>query len=188
MLNVGTFERKKAHDVLIEGFERMAAAHPDLSLAIIGRSGPALAACRERVATSPLGKRIMLLVDLPHAATLAAIAGATLFVLPSRREPFGIAILEAAALGRPVVATRVGGIPEIVDDGRSGLLVPPEDAAALADALDRLLACPGLAVAQAQRLRDTVGHRFGIERQVRAYEEIFGAGTATGERTQAASR
>lgn len=77
-----------------------------------------------------------------------ALREAGCFVLPSQAEAFGIAILEAMAAGLAVVATRVGGIPELVDDGRTGLLVPVDDVIALADAILSLVESP----AQAEKL------------------------------------
>ncbi|MGQ0834834.1 MAG: glycosyltransferase family 4 protein [Gammaproteobacteria bacterium] len=173
LLSVGKFETKKGHDVLIESYERIAPSHPDLWLAIIGTSGLALAACQGRVAASPFRKRVLLYCDVPHGSTLAAIARATLFTLPSRREPFGIVILEAAALAIPVVASRVGGIPEIIQDGHSGVLVPPDDVAALAEALHGMLTDRERANAQAERLRETVGRNFTLAAQMLAYRKLF---------------
>jgi glycosyltransferase involved in cell wall biosynthesis len=74
-----------------------------------------------------------------------ATAGAEIFVMPSRLEPFGIVVLEAWDAGRPVVATDRGGTSEFVTDGEDGLLVDPNDLAALAGALDRLADDPALA-------------------------------------------
>ena len=173
LLSVGKFETKKGHDVLIGSYERIAPSHPTLRLAIIGGSGPALAACRERVAASPFKERVVLYCDVPHDSTLAAIARATLFALPSRREPFGIVILEAAALTIPVVASRVGGIPEIIQDGHSGVLVPPDDVAALAEALHRILSDRERARAQTARLQEIVGRNFSLAAQTFAYRELF---------------
>ncbi len=79
---------------------------------------------------------------------MSLFRGCTLFVLPSRQEPQGIVSLEAMACAKPVVASRVGGVPEIVLDGETGLLVPGEDASALSSALETLLADP----ARAQKL------------------------------------
>jgi len=175
LLSVGNFEDKKAHDVLIESFDRIAPAHPDLYLAIIGGAGPTLSACEGRVAASPFRERMLLYRDLAHGCTLAAISRATLFALPSRREPFGMVILEAAALARPVVASGVGGIPEIIRDGHSGVLVPPDDVDALAEALRSLLADPERSAAQAARLQETVRLDFALAAQVRAYQDLFNA-------------
>jgi glycosyltransferase involved in cell wall biosynthesis len=75
------------------------------------------------------------------------------FVLPSRHEPFGIVNLEAMASARPVVASAVGGVPEFITDGETGLLVPAEDSAALCDALRRIVTDPSLAQGLATRAR-----------------------------------
>jgi glycosyltransferase involved in cell wall biosynthesis len=82
-------------------------------------------------------------------------------------------ILEAGVLSTPVVASRVGGIPEIVHDGDSGVLVPPDDARTLADALDRLLVDRERATEQAGRLRDDVRRNFALVTQIRAYQDVF---------------
>ena len=176
LLSVGKFEHKKAHDVLIDSFERIASGHPDLCLVIIGATGPAFAACQRRVAASPFKQRLLLYCDVPHDATLAAIARATLFALPSRREPFGIVLLEAAALGIPIVASTVGGIPEIIENVHGGILVAPDDVQAFAEGLQRGLANPKRSVAQAACLRESVLARFALAGQVRAYQELFDEG------------
>ena len=96
------------------------------------------------------------------------------FVLPSRREGLGVAALEAMALGRPVVASRVGGLAESVQHEYTGLLVPPEDSEALAGALERLLGDPALArrlgAAGPEHIRD----RYDAEAMVAGYERIYG--------------
>jgi alpha-maltose-1-phosphate synthase len=82
---------------------------------------------------------------LPQREVIQLLSHATVFACPSLYEPLGIVNLEAMACGTAVVASRVGGIPEVVSDGETGLLVPPDDPAALADALDALLGDPGRA-------------------------------------------
>jgi glycosyltransferase involved in cell wall biosynthesis len=86
--------------------------------------------------------------------------GATLFLLPSLHEPFGIVVLEAWSAGLPVVATRVGGLGDLVEDGRDGLLVPPGDAPALAAAAGALLSDPGRGRALAVRGLEVVRSRY----------------------------
>ncbi len=96
------------------------------------------------------------------------------FVLPSLTEALGIAVLEAGYATVPVVASRVGGIPEVLTDGTSGILVPPRDSAALADALRTLLDAPDLRARYANALHETVRTRFSwnatLEGTLRAYQ------------------
>jgi glycosyltransferase involved in cell wall biosynthesis len=101
-----------------------------------------------------------------------------LLVHPSRREPFGIVILEAASLGVPVITTRVGGIPEIVEDGRCGWLVPPDDPDALAVAIGEALAEPELARRRAAALAADIDARFSWRVAAAAYAALFKGRTA----------
>jgi glycosyltransferase involved in cell wall biosynthesis len=95
------------------------------------------------------------------------------FVLPSRQEGLGVAALEAMARSRPVVASAVGGLAEIVIPERTGLLVRPGDAAVLAAALERLLADPGLARRLGAAGAARVAERFLAEQMVSAYEALY---------------
>lgn len=106
--------------------------------------------------------------DVPRLLPLLDV-----FVLPSLYEGFGIAILEAMAAGRPVVATAVGGVPEFVRSGETGLLVPPDDPAALARAIQEVLARPAWAATLARRARDSVRSRFAIDAVVRQHEDLY---------------
>jgi glycosyltransferase involved in cell wall biosynthesis len=103
----------------------------------------------------------------------AVTADLSVAVLPSLREAQGISILEAMARRRPVVASAVGGIPEVITDGIDGLLVPPGDPAALSAAIGALLADPALR----ERIGDagyrTVAERFSIDAQVRRIEVVY---------------
>ena len=97
----------------------------------------------------------------------------TLAVLPSTREAQGISILEAMARGVPVVASAVGGIPEVVTDGVDGRLVPPGDSDALADAIVELLRDDELRLRLGEAGRRTVVDRFSIDAQVRSIEAVY---------------
>jgi len=101
------------------------------------------------------------------------MTAADLVILPSVAEAFGLAITEALYLSTPVVATRVGGIPEIVDDGVDGLLVEPGDSKELADAIVNLLNDPERLRGMAGAGREKVMNRFRFEDMVRAYEEVY---------------
>jgi glycosyltransferase involved in cell wall biosynthesis len=105
--------------------------------------------------------------DIPELISLSSVV-----VLPSLAESFGFAALEAMSLGKPVVAARTGGIPEVVVDGQTGLLVPPGDADALAVALSRILKDHewALALGEEGRRRAT---SFSVERMMREYEQVY---------------
>ena len=119
---VAAFVKKKAHDVLLEAYRDVLASRPDLHLVLIGAGGPEQDAVMAKIEALGLTGRVEPLIDLPHEQVWRWVKHAECFVLPSRDEPFGIAILEAAMMRTPVVATRVGGIPEFLTDGVHGLL------------------------------------------------------------------
>ncbi len=96
-----------------------------------------------------------------------------LFVLPSHSEGVSLALLEAMAAGLPVIASRVGGLPEVVTDGENGLLIPPQDPQALATALERLLADPDLAQKLGANARRHVEENYSLERLGREINEIY---------------
>jgi glycosyltransferase involved in cell wall biosynthesis len=170
---IATFEAKKAQDILLDSFGRIARQFPDLCLALAGGSGPTLARLRELAAAGPCKDRVFFYADLPHEHALAIIGGAGLLVLPSRQEPFGIVVLEAASLGVPVIASRVGGLPEIIDDGQSGVLVSPDNVDALTQAIGELLRNTALAASYSDNLLRTAQTRFPWRRAAEAYAALY---------------
>jgi glycosyltransferase involved in cell wall biosynthesis len=107
----------------------------------------------------------------------ALLAKASLFALPSRTEGISLTLLEAMARGLPIVTTRVGGNPEVVDDGKTGFLVPSRDPAALADAICRMRSDPGEAQAMGRLGRRRVEIHFDVRRMMRDYEDLYLEGT-----------
>lgn len=135
-LFVGVLERNKAVDVLEEAWRVVARQVPDAVLQVVGQG--TLAPRVSRLADErPAG--IQWTPVLTAAEVSHALDASTMLVLPSRTEGLGRVLVEAACRGRAVVASRVGGIPDVVADGETGILVPPGDAQALADALVRVL-------------------------------------------------
>jgi glycosyltransferase involved in cell wall biosynthesis len=141
-LFVGVLERYKNVDGLAEAWHRVAPRVPAAQLELVG-SGTLQPLVEELVRDLPA--QTSWTERLGQAEVSAALDAATLLVLPSRSEGMGRVIVEAFCRGRPVVASRVGGIPDLVEDGANGLLVEPGDTEALADALVRLLTDRALA-------------------------------------------
>ena len=103
----------------------------------------------------------------------ARLAAADIFVLPSRSEAFPNAVLEAMAAGLPIVASAVGGILELVEHGRTGLLAPAGDARALADRLMALMADPALGAAVGAAARAEAASRYSFDRMVAAFDTLY---------------
>jgi glycosyltransferase involved in cell wall biosynthesis len=174
ILSVGRLAAKKGLHHLIDALATLAPGMPGLQLTVVG-DGPVRTALEEQAARCGLAGRIHFLGMVPNEDLPALFAAADLFVVPSiidetgDREGLPVSILEAAASGVPVVASDVGGISDFVEDGVTGLLVPPGDATALARAIQRLAGDAALAgnVAVAARARvergfswDSVSDRF----------------------------
>ncbi len=110
-----------------------------------------------------------------HEEAVALYSSCEAFVCPSRYEPFGIINLEAMACGRPVVATRVGGIVGVVQDGETGLLVPPENPQALAKAIEDLMADDGLREEMGAKGRARVDRHFTWQKVAQRTVELYGS-------------
>src|SRR5215471_4582820 len=123
---VAHFVAKKAHDVLLHAFPLIGKERSDLRLVLIGGDGPERQEIISLIHSLGLGGKVDVMVNVPHREVVGWIAHAECLVLPSREEPFGIVLLEAALARVPVVATRVGGVPEFVSDKVHGLLCEPD--------------------------------------------------------------
>src|SRR4029453_5934702 len=147
---VACLREEKRIDVLIASAPRVLASHPDAEFVIVG-DGACRDALVELARATGVSERFQFVGhsdDIPRA-----LADVDLLVLPSQSEAFPNAILEGMAGGLPVVATRVGGIPELVTHGRTGLLVPPGDPVALGDAIFAVLDQPQRAAAFGREAR-----------------------------------
>lgn len=167
---VARLEPEKGHTTLIDAWPAVVASVPNAHLLIVGE-GSMREALETHVAALGVGSSVTFTGrrdDVPAVTAALDVA-----VLPSYREAQGLSILEAMALYRPVVASAVGGIPEMIEHGRTGLLVPPRDPAALAASIVRLLTDHPYADTLARAGRDLVHDRFCVELMVRAVESIY---------------
>jgi len=148
---LGRLARSKGVDTLVEAAARLRT--PGVQVVLVG-DGPARGSVEAAVRRRGLGDRVHITGFVPHHRTPAVLAAADLLVLPSVYEELGTVLVEALQVGLPAVASRVGGIPEVVEHEVSGLLVPPGDAAALAAAMDRVLGDPAVAARLAAGARE----------------------------------
>lgn len=166
---VGRLTRQKGVDVLLRAFAQVEKEHPAARLVLAGDGPdrPALAAL-----TGSLGlRRAMFLGWRSDAANI--LADVDLLVVPSRWEGFGLVVLEAMALAKPVVASRVSALPEIVVSGETGLLVSPGDPGELAEAVRTLLSDPRRAAGLGRAGRDRVKGEFPVEKMARRTAEVY---------------
>jgi glycosyltransferase involved in cell wall biosynthesis len=160
----------KAHDVLLDAAALVLKRHPDARFRIIG-DGP-LGAERERQAqTLGIAAHVDFLGardDVPEQ-----LRSSDVFAFPSLMEAFPNGVMEAMAAGLPVVATGVGGIPELIEHEENGLLVPPADAVALAAGIVRFLDDRGQADACGRAARQTIATRYSFDRMVEMFESLY---------------
>lgn len=164
----------KGLETLIEAAPLVLERHPGAAFVIVGE-GPDLAALRAQASAFGVAQAVHFIG--PCAEPAAVLGAIDVFVHPSWAESFPYVVLEAMSLARPIVASRVGGIPEAVTDGESALLVPPRDGAALAGALIKLLDDPVLADRLARAAHERLVSRFTreamIDGLVGVYEELL---------------
>ncbi|MFO0904071.1 MAG: glycosyltransferase [Pirellulales bacterium] len=155
---------------LLAAVELVVQREPTFQLRLVG-DGPALAAARARAARGAWGRHLEFLGERSDVADL--LADSSLFVLSSRTEGISLTLLEAMASGLPVVATRVGGNTEVVDDESTGLLVPVAHPALLADAIVRLWRSPSVATDMGAAGRRRVETHFDVKGMIRQYESLY---------------
>ena len=168
--HVGRLDPLKDQESLVRAFQMVVAEHPDAHLVLVGE-GPSRRDLEHLVANLGLRDRVLLLGSRGDVADL--LPHFEVFAMASLREGLPLAILEAMAAARPVVATDVGDIPGVVQDGTSGLLVPPGQVKALAAALASLLGAPARAQALGRAGRAAVEERFAFSSTVRQYQDLY---------------
>jgi glycosyltransferase involved in cell wall biosynthesis len=167
---VGRLEEQKGQDVLLDALAQLRGRGVDF-VAVLAGEGPRRGALEEQVRALELGSRVRLLGQVGDIGPVLAAADAV--VLPSRWEGLPLVLLEALVRGRPVVASAVGGIPEVVVDGEHARLVPPGDVAALAAVLEEFHRHPDAAVRLGRRAAARARESYTWSRVVEAYEAVY---------------
>lgn len=180
LASVGNLYPVKGYDVLLQALHGVRETTPIAwHLAIAGR-GDEETKLRATATELGLDDRVHLLgfrQDVPDI-----LAAADIFLMPSRSEGLPVALLESMFAAKPSIASRVGGIPEVITDGAEGVLVPPGDPVQLAAAIGRLLTDPDSRERLGRAARATAVSRFSLESMVDAYECLYlGTGTTSGD-------
>jgi glycosyltransferase involved in cell wall biosynthesis len=165
---VARIHQSKGIDYLLDAIALAADAGRDRKFLIVGKGREKLT---DRLKELDIEKHVIapgFREDIPDVLSIVDV-----FVMPTLREGLGTAILEAMAMGKPIVATRVGGIPEAVQHGVNGLLVPPADAPALAAAIQELLTAKERRLAMGQQSRRIAEAGFSRTSMIAAMESIF---------------
>jgi glycosyltransferase involved in cell wall biosynthesis len=170
LVHVGLLKARKGHDILLRAVQDLANQFPRFSLLVVGEG-------EFRADLEALARRLQIgtaVRFLGYRTDVSRFIGAAdILILPTRNEGFPWVLAEAMSLAKPVVASRVGGIPELVEDGRTGFLVPPDDPAALKTAIIDLAQNPDVArrfgLAGQNRIREC----FSLERMIDELEEFF---------------
>ncbi len=199
ILFVSRLERRKGVDVLLQAAAQILAKRSDVEFVLVGKDTPHTempesyrqAFARAHGANPAIAERVTFAGEAPEDRLYQYYADADVFCLPSRYESFGLVILEAMMFGNPIVATRIGGIPEVVEDGGNGVLVPIDDATALVTALETLLDDPARRARFGARSRALFEDRFTVDVMARAtlaaYRRVVETETASRAASAAAS-
>jgi glycosyltransferase involved in cell wall biosynthesis len=190
ILYTGVLIPRKGVHSLIEAFARVAEDFAAARLVIVGDDANKAYATelKNLVAKHALGERVRFLPPMAQAELARRMSRARAFVLPSFSEGLGRVVFEAMASATPVVGSRVGGIPDMVEDGVTGFLVPPGDDEMLAAKLRWLLEHPAEAKVMGERARAAAERLFSTEAYLRGYQQLFAtARAAPGEESHAHS-
>jgi colanic acid/amylovoran biosynthesis glycosyltransferase len=185
---VASLSSKKGHVHLIDALALLAEGHPSIELDLVG-DGPERDRIERRARERGVAERVRLHGARSSEDVRAALARARLFALPSvrlrsgRMEGIPVALMEAMASGVPVVASRLSGVPELVEDGVTGLLVTPGEPSALAAAMARILDDDALAAELTRTARERVERSFSLAGEAQRLGDLFAESIArTGDR------
>jgi glycogen(starch) synthase len=172
LLCLGRLAHDKGFDLAIAAFSVILRRFPNARLTIAG-DGPLRHELEQQTDRMSLRHAVQFTGWVTPERTLSLMNEHTFVLMPSRQEPFGLVALEAALMGRPVVATRIGGLPEIVAHRKTGVLVESESVQQLADASIALLTVPEIAVEWGQAAKRRAQEVFDWERHLSQYDGLY---------------
>ena len=172
ILCLGRLAPEKGFDLAVAAFASIIDRFPQARLIIAG-NGPARSKLEQQAAEEKISHAVDFVGWIVPERVPALINDATMVLLPSRQDSLPLVVLEAAGVARPVVATRVGGLPEIVLHQETGLLVASEDTTGMADAIGFLIDDPGAAIRMGMKARKRVETVFSWQKQVDAYDRLY---------------
>jgi len=172
ILCIAMHNKKKGLDVLLRTFSILQDALPTFKLVLVG-DGPLRNELEELADSLKIRKRVEFLGEQGRAQVAKLLHGCEIFVLPSRSEPFGIVIIEAWACKKAVIATKVGGIVDIIENQKTGILVEPDNPGALANAIVSLVRDQDLRRVMGENGYASVQERFLCKHAGMAYEEVY---------------
>jgi mannosyltransferase len=177
---IGCFGRVRAQkgtDLFVDAMCRLLPDYPDFTAVIVGEIKPDQAnfagELRRRIAAAGLQSRIVITGELPIAEVQRWYQRLTIYAFTSRNEGFGLTLIEAMSAGAALVATRAGAAEIVVDDGVSGVLVPVDNADALAAALEPLMRDPAAAAAMGERGRNRVLEKFSLDAEAAGIAAVY---------------
>jgi len=173
---VGRLRPEKGHHTLLEAFARLKDRAPDMMLVVCG-DGSIFQELSDFAKANAISARMIFTgfrTDIPDI-----LSALDVFILPSLSEGLGTAVLEAGAAGLPIIASNVGGIPDIIEDGASGILVPPTDVSALAEAIKSVYSNPEkaklLGMAAQRRVRQHFSEKALVDKNESLYQSLINA-------------
>ena len=172
ILCTGHLRPERDHETLFRAFARVVAEHGNATLQLAGKGEAARGSALKNLALElDIADKVVFLGlrrDIPRLLDQANI-----FVHPARHDNLPRSVIEASAAARPVIATNVGGIPEAVDDGKTGVLVPPNDPESMAEALAELIGNPARSAEMGRAGREYVSGRFSYDRMIQEYRVLY---------------
>lgn len=173
LLYTGRLASNKGLEPLLRSLAQLVHEHPRLRLAMVGADTGEQQRLEVLARELDIAQKVLFTGHLTDELFIDVFGAADIFVLPSEYEAFGIVLLEAGAAGLPCVGTRVGGVPEVIEEGQTGEIVEYDDVAALTKALERLLGDPQRREMMGERARKRVFERFGWDSIVKRTESLY---------------